>query len=419
MKFLDKKLIDMYELILVLTNAIDISRPELEGHHQKVAYLAFRIGEELNLLISDQKNLFYAGLLHDIGALSIEERFTLIEEEPPGAQDHAFRGSKLLEFVHSFNEYANIIKFHHVPWNNGEGIFFMGEKVPFLSHILHLADRIVASLDTNYEILGQSKSIITKILQQKGTIFMPEIVDAFISISKKESVWLDIGSKNLFNIMPNIVRFDIKELEMDEVINITKIFSAIIDFYSSFTATHSAGVAKTAEKLAKIAGFSDNECKMILVAGYLHDLGKLAVRNYVLEKPCKLDEKEIDIIKSHPYYTYRLLQSIKEFEIINCWASYHHEKLNGKGYPFHLDYRNIPLGSRIISVADIFTAITEDRPYRKGMGKNEAIKILKSKVEDGSICDYVVSILVDNFDSINEIREEAQKEDIIQEIYKN
>lgn len=120
----------------------------------------------------------------------------------------------------------------------------------------------------------------------------------------------------------------------DEIIELTKIFANIIDFRNPFTATHSAGVAKTAEKLAELAGFSENECKMMLVAGYLHDLGKLAVSKSILDKPGNLDPGERNVIRSHAFYTYRLLQAIKGFEIINKWASFHHEKLNGKGYSF-------------------------------------------------------------------------------------
>ena len=169
-------------------------------------------------------------------------------------------------------------------------------------------------------------------------------------------------------------------------------------------------MAKTAEKLAELVGFSKNECKMMLVAGYLHDLGKLAIREEVLEKPGKLDKEEFNIIKSHAYYTYRLLQPIKEFEVINTWASFHHEKLNGKGYPFRLDEKSIPLGSRIMAVADIFTAITEDRPYRKGMTAEQTISVLNSMVDDNSICAYITSTLIENFDLIYEIcRKEQEK----------
>src|SRR5690606_8284531 len=114
-------------------------------------------------------------------------------------------------------------------------------------------------------------------------------------------------------------------LNLDELIKLSEVFAYIIDFRSPFTANHSLGVAQVARKLAELAGFSENECKMMLIAGYLHDIGKLAISNEILEKPEKLETDEFNIIKSHVFYTYRTLESIKEFETINIWASLHHE----------------------------------------------------------------------------------------------
>jgi HD-GYP domain-containing protein (c-di-GMP phosphodiesterase class II) len=400
--------INIFELLICLTNAGDLISPNLVGHHQQVAYLAFKIAEQLNLPENQRRELLLAGLLHDVGALSLNERLELIEEEPPSAQDHAYKGARLIEGFPPLYNVANIIRYHHVPWNNGESKTVKGNQVPLSSHIIHLADRIAVLVDRKHDIIGQVTNIRNKILEQKNTTFAPELVDAFISMSEQEYIWLDITYKPLLYILPNIISFDNIDLDMDDIIKLTKIFANIIDFRSPFTANHSAGVAKTAEKLAEFAGFSENECKMMLVAGYLHDLGKLAVRNEVLEKPSKLNVTEFNEIRSHTFYTYRLLQAIKEFETINIWASLHHEKLNGKGYPFHLTAKSIPMGSRIMAVADIFTAITENRPYRKGMDNDQVVTVLRSMVNNQSISSYIVSILIDNFDIVNEVRKEAQ-----------
>lgn len=398
----------MVELLICLTNAGDLISPELANHHQKVAYLAFKIAEQLELPQKQRSELIVAGLLHDVGALSLNERLDLIENEPPSAQDHAFKGARLIEGFPPLFDVANIIRYHHIPWNRGEGKTVRGCQVPFLSHVIHLADRIAVLIKSNQEIIGQIKDIQNKILEQKDTIFVPELVDVFISMSGNEYIWLDIAYKPLLNILTEIGSFHVIDLDSDEIVNLTKIFSSIIDYRSPFTANHTAGVAKTAEKLAELAGFTENECKMMLVAGYLHDLGKLAIKTEVLQKPNKLNVEEFNEIRSHTFYTYRLLQAIKEFETINIWASLHHEKLNGKGYPFHLTAKSIPLGSRIMAVADIFTAITENRPYRKGMTNEQVVDVLNSMVKDQSICPYVVSILMNNFDLINEVRKEAQ-----------
>ncbi|HQQ89925.1 MAG TPA: HD domain-containing phosphohydrolase, partial [Oscillospiraceae bacterium] len=246
-------------------------------------------------------------------------------------------------------------------------------------------------------------------LLKKGSIFMPEAVDAFLEISGNEYVWLDAVYEPLLYVLPTVVSFDVLELDIDGILDLTKIFASIIDFRDPFTQNHSAGVAETAKKLAELAGFSENECKMMFIAGNLHDLGKLAVDQRILHKPGSLNTEERNVMRSHSFYTYRLLQTIRGFETINKWASFHHEKLNGKGYPFHLHSESIPLGSRIMAVADIFTAVTEDRPYRKALSLEKASAILSAMVKDGSLCSYVVSLLLENIEMVDEARRDAQQ----------
>lgn len=409
MSDVERDLINLYDFLVCMTNAVDLVSPEVADHHQRVAYLAFRIAEGMGLPLSQKKDLVLAGLLHDAGALSLDERLELIESEPLTSENHAFRGAWLFECFPPLQRTAEIIRYHHVPWDFGEGRIFNGNTVPDLSHILHLADRIAVQADPGHNILDRVGLIKERIVEQKGSVFVPELVDAFLEISVYESLWLDILYEPLLFILPDLLPFDKIALDLDGFIDLTKVFSRIIDFRSPFTATHSAGVAKTAEKLAELAGFSESECKEMLIAGNLHDLGKLAVCRKVLDKPGKLDPVEISEVRSHSFYTYRLLQPIKGFETINKWASFHHEKLNGQGYPFHLDGSSIPLGSRIMAVADIFTAITEDRPYREGMSDQQAASILGRMAKDNCICPYVVSLLMENFREINEIRREAEE----------
>ncbi len=404
-----EKSVNMLELVYCITNTGDLISSEITNHHIKVAYMAYRIGEKLGFTREQQQEVFIAGLLHDIGAFSTKERLELFYNEPPGVHRHSFIGASILEKFKPLANVANIIRYHHVPWSYGKGNEFAGNKVPLSSHVLHLADRIVVQIKENSHIMNQIKDISSNINRLRGKLFMPEFVDAFLNISNYEYIWLDIVYEPLMTIMPKMINFDTVELSLDEIINLSEVFAYIIDFRSPYTANHSFGVAQVAKKLAELAGFSQNECKMMLVAGYLHDLGKLAISDEILEKPDKLNAEEFNIIKSHTFYTYRTLQPIKEFETINTWASLHHEKLNGKGYPFNLTADEIPLGSRIMAVADIFTAITEDRPYRKGMKKDETINVLRGLVNNKSICPYTCRILEENYNQINLVRKEAQE----------
>lgn len=409
MSDINKTSISLYDLLICITNAGDLVRPELEEHHQRVAYIAYQIADHMGMSIAAKKDLVLAGLLHDIGTLTLHERLELLENEPRIVHDHALRGARLIERFQPLSDAAGTILHHHVPWNYGAGSTFMGETVRMESHILHLADRVAVMVRKDRDILEQVGSITQSIQDRRDSVFVPELVDVFTRMSQEEYIWLDIAFSPLLYMLPQIILFETMDLNMDEVMELTKIFSRIIDFRSPFTSYHSAGVSATAQKLAEIAGFCVAECKMMAVAGNLHDLGKLAVRREVLEKQDKLNAHEFNEIRSHTFYTYRLLQAIRGFETISMWASFHHEKLNGKGYPFHLRDHNIPLGSRIVAVADVFTAITEDRPYRRGMSVQEAVAILHSMVADGSLCPYVVSLLTANLEALNAVRLEAQE----------
>jgi HD-GYP domain-containing protein (c-di-GMP phosphodiesterase class II) len=155
-------------------------------------------------------------------------------------------------------------------------------------------------------------------------------------------------------------------------------------------------------------GFSEIECRMMSVAGYLHDIGKLAVPSEILEKPARLSNEEFNIMKSHVYHSYRILEAVSGLDIINTWASFHHERMDGKGYPFHIKGGELSLGSRIMAVADVFTAITEDRPYRKGMSGEHALKIIEDMAKNSSLDQSIVGIASTYFRHLDDIRINAQ-----------
>lgn len=400
--------ISLYELLKCISNAQDLVSPLLANHHQKVAYLSYCLAKEMGLPVSEQKDIFLAALVHDIGALSMNERLDVIEKEPMTVNSHAFIGAKILSDFKPLQNSADIIKYHHLSWNIGCGMKYKGEDVPFGSHLIHLADRACTLIDPNRNVLTQVPQILENIRSNTGTLFEPLTSKAFEKVSAREYVWLDLVSSEPIKRV-NTSMFDIVELEIDDIIDLAAIFSHIIDFRSSFTARHSAGVAKTAERLACMFGFPSEQCKMMLVAGYLHDLGKLAVPNMILEKPAKLSEDEFNEIRMHTYHTYHLLNTIPQLNEIKTWAAYHHERIDGRGYPFHIKGDDLSVGARIMAVSDVFTAIMEDRPYRSGMSDATAKKVLKDLVSSGALDPQVVDALIENFDDINQKREISQK----------
>lgn len=410
-------LINQYDMLLCISNAVDLISAEYTSHHQQVAFLSYHIGQQMRLDDAACRDLLMAGMLHDIGALSNDERLMLIEEEPVTVNSHAFRSAKLLEEAAAFSRIADIVRYHHVPWAFGTGLHLLQKEVPINSHILHLADRVCVKFNPKQSVIEQVPVVINSIAQNSDTIFMPEAVKALEELKKSDHIWLSLLESSPLEYLPTQRIFAMMPLDIDELLDVTRMISFIIDFRSHFTATHSAGVAAVAKRLGELSGFCINECKMLLIAGYLHDFGKLTVPNSVLEKPSALSRQEFNIIRGHTFHTYRLLSTINGFEEINKWASFHHEKLNGKGYPFQLSEESIPLGSRIMAVADIFTSITEDRPYRSGMSQMQIVRVLKSMADEKAICQKVVDTLIGRLDEFIGLCHESQQKEAA--IYEN
>ncbi|HLO25883.1 MAG TPA: HD domain-containing phosphohydrolase, partial [Geobacteraceae bacterium] len=139
-------------------------------------------------------------------------------------------------------------------------------------------------------------------------------------------------------------------------------------------------------------------------------LGKLAVPSELLDKPGKLTPREKSVIRCHTFFTRRALENISSFEAITAWSSDHHERLDGSGYPFHLGGRDLSLGARIVAVSDVFTAITEDRPYRAGMDTAKAQKVINIMAARSALDPDVVRLFMNNYEELNSVRISAQSE---------
>lgn len=401
--------VDMFEMLTALSTALDIINPALNNHQKRTCYIASSLAETLKLPTNQVSSVFMASIMHDIGAIALTDRFKFLEFEEKAPHGHAELGALLLQSFPPFADFAPIVRYHHVQWEDGAGQYFKGTAVPPLSHLIYLADRIAVLIKNDVPIFKQVPSIEEKIIAQSGKRFVPEYVEAFRNVSKQEAFWLDIISSSLDDVLREKSQLPEISLNLNGVEELARFFSNIVDTRSHFTANHSSGVAACAEEMGMLMGMGATDCQEMKIAGYLHDLGKLAVPNDILEKPEKLNDEEKSVIKGHTYYTHSILRRVAGLENIVSWASFHHETLTGDGYPFRRSAEELVLGSRILTVADIFTALNEDRPYRKGMEKDEVERIFSNMTDQGSIDRSIVSVLMENFDRVNEVRVEAQK----------
>jgi HD-GYP domain-containing protein (c-di-GMP phosphodiesterase class II) len=157
-----------------------------------------------------------------------------------------------------------------------------------------------------------------------------------------------------------------------------KVLANTVDERDKYTFAHSVHVAEYAKKISEQLGLPLDEINDIELAGQVHDLGKVGIEDKILYKESRLNEEEYDKVKKHPEIAYRLLKNLKPYKKGATYVLYHHEHYDGTGYPRHISGRNIPIGARILSVADSYDAMTTDRPYRKALPPNTAVAELKT-----------------------------------------
>ncbi|AEH45526.1 metal dependent phosphohydrolase [Thermodesulfatator indicus DSM 15286] len=403
-------LINLNNFFLSVSDAIDLANPHISAHQIKVAYISWRMGKLFRLSSEKTNQLYIAALFHDVGALTPQDKLRLHSSIEKNLDLHCIKGEELFKSLKFLAPIAPLIRFHHKPWHlwQEEG-FSLNSPYVLESQILNLADTVERLVRRKEFILEQRVIINKKILSLSKKEFHPEVVNAFLELSKQECFWFDLTNHRLYSILLKYGPLESVHIGIEEIAQLAGFFSKIIDFKSQFTSTHSSGVVACATMLSHLCGFTELEILHMKVAASLHDLGKLAIPNFILEKPGRLTPEEFNIIKQHTYYTYMILSSVEGFETIAEWAAFHHEKLDGSGYPFGLTGDRLSLGARIMAVADIFTALIEERPYRNPMTKKEVLEILTNQVKKGLLDKRIVKIVTENYEDIEARVKKYQK----------
>jgi len=388
------------DIIRAFAGSMNLISPEVENHHEKVSFLAYRLADILGMNEAQKKTVFYAGLLHDIGGVLQRGNLSLADVET-NVREIVVYGAAILKQFAVTAPYAPVVQESQTPWYCVDTLPKARDEQVRLGQIVHLADAVSLWMAGPETALNRVARFNDLLCHGREREFSPESLEALRRLSFREDVWLEMMYRPecYQELIP-----DDHFLSLDDVVEWTRFMSQVIDFRSPFTAMHSAGVAATASAIAELSGMSEAECKMMRIAGYLHDVGKLKIPDEVLEKPGKLSDEEFNIMKEHAYYTWLLLKDIAGFEQIADWAAHHHEKLNGKGYPFHLHHHELSFGARIMTIADIFSALAEDRPYRRGMEKEKVMMILREDAQNGFLSDKLVALLIDHYDAIDSIR---------------
>lgn len=384
------------ELLSALSLALDLSENKSMEHSRRTAYIAYRIADKLKVSSQIKDNVYYASFLHDIGVANMPYEVTLGEihnnlDLKKVHSDMGYNIVKKLPFDQSISEY---ILYHHENYDGTGPNFMKKDEIPLGAQIVCLADY--------FEVHHKKKDISTiekqrmnlLIKENKFKIFNPNLVDVLLELMDTDKFWLDLSINVNHEILNLISPEKVKVITLDELERISEAFAMIIDGKSKFTYSHSYGLAQRVYSISKHIGYNEEKSTKMKIAGYLHDIGKLAVPNNILDKEGKLTLEEFNVIKTHPYYTKLILSQVRAFkDNIARWAGNHHEKLSGKGYPERLRDGELSDEDQIVGICDIYQALVEDRPYRKGMEKSESLEIIKKVVDSGGFHKRIYKVL--------------------------
>ncbi len=387
-------IINERSLIEGLSYALDVAEKSYFSHSKHVAYIAFLIAQELNLSNDEQKDLYFIALLHDIGAT---QPYSIESHDACLVANHCEIGRDIILELPIKPELAEIIYYHHEYYDGAGPFKKVGDEIPLFSQIICLANAFDLRFGSIKDLNFYTMETIIKWTKANSRHFDPKIINAFSKLIDKETVLLDYFNSEFNSIMTSKIDIQGCELDFKGVRAYADALSKIIDNRSPFTYRHSIGIANLAFDITSALKYDEDTCNKMYIAALLHDIGKLAISNDIIDKPGKLDPEERFEINKHTYYTRWILEQIEGFEDITEYASNHHEKLNGKGYPLQLDADNIGELERIMSICDIYQALTEERPYRDNMPIEKVWSIIDSMVAcgdlDGPLVEKIKGIL--------------------------
>lgn len=258
-------------------------------------------------------------------------------------------------------------------WDGGgkpEGL--AGKNVSRLSNIA-----LLSQVTEIFHATDGPDAALAEVARRSGRWFDPEIIRALVVASKAPGFWERLDDPNLeehvFSLDPSKVEQSVDDAYMDEI---ASAFSDVVDAKSPFTADHSRRVTLYTDMIAEELGLQNDHRRWLRRAALMHDLGKLAVSNQILDKPGRPTEEEWAAIRSHPVFSKSILERVEAFKDIAPIAGAHHERLDGGGYPEGLSADDLCLEVRILTVADVFDALSADRPYRAAMPTQKALDIM-------------------------------------------
>ena len=416
--------INLSEVISALSCALDLTEGQPIGHTMRTCIIGMRLGREQGMNPSDSAALYYALLLKDAGCsnnaarlcqlfgtddLELKPRMRNVDRQNrvslavqtarTVAMDGGFsdklrhfvdvaraedvmkeiiglrceRGADIAARLGFPKATADAVRHLDEHWNGkGHPDGLAGPSIPLMSRIANLSQVI----DVFHQHDG-SRGAIGIAQRRSGTWFDPALVDRVVSWRHESSWWERLDSTDptdeVIAAEPASQQRWVSEEDLDVV---ARAFADIIDAKSPYTYSHSRNVASYALGIAREMRLDLATQRRVYRAALLHDIGKLGVSNSILDKAGPLTGAERKSVERHPFFTWEILSRVPAFRDFAWSAALHHERLDGSGYPWRLSGNRLDMTARILCVADVYEALTADRPYRPSLPWIESSRIL-------------------------------------------
>ena len=420
--------VSLSELVSALSFALDISEGQPTGHAIRCCWIGHHIGQQIGLSQRDLSDLYYTLLLKDVGCssnaaricelyladdIALKHDFKRINDSLPqilrfilartGVKANlAERFRALLNIAMNGGEIASslfqtrcqtgagIIRKMRFSESVAQGVHDLdehwngkGQPAQLAGEAISIYGRIalIAQIADVFYSDGGPGAALAELRKRCGTWFDPTLVEACEMASRRPGFWEALDAPDLAQkviaLSPGDERVPIDDDYLDDV---AAAFANVVDAKSPYTSGHSDRVALISDLVAEALGMDETRRRKIRRAALLHDIGKLGVSNEILDKAGKLNESEWASVRHHPTLGETILSRILAFSELSRIAGAHHERLDGCGYPRGLRSLDIDLDTRIVTIADVFDALTADRPYRAALSISTAFEIMEKDV---------------------------------------
>jgi HD-GYP domain-containing protein (c-di-GMP phosphodiesterase class II) len=427
------------ELIGAMSYALDLTEGEPPGHAARSCLIGMRLAEELELDAATRSDLFYALLLKDAGCSANSARMAALF----GVDDHvAKRTSKVVDWARPLPAFAWSARTVAPYWRRlldiknegavtrslmaarcerGAAVARMlglseataaaiyaldehwdgrghphgrrGDEIPLLGRILCLAQTVEIFHRTRGT--GVAYAVARK---RSGTWFDPRLVAA-LERFRDSGFWRTLAHADVSAAEPPDRRLSADEERLDQVAGA---FAAVVDAKSPWTYRHSDRTSVIATSLSAALDGDATTQRDLGRASRLHDIGKLAISNRILDKPAALTPSELERVREHPAITHRILVRVPGLNGLADLAAAHHERLDGSGYPDGLGAEELTLPMRVLAVADVYEALTSPRPYRPALSSDDALEIVRGEAPrrlDADVVDALERLLAGDADA--------------------